>query len=451
MLKINPWLSNRKKTLLINFTEIFIIFLFFNALKLIFDLSIETFLLLKLITSFSIFWIVSSYLIGRNYINLLTKRDYLKHMLGTLLVTIICFQSNYFINSWTNIDSFNFNYLSSAYSFILFFIAISFSNYVLLDFFRKENLNKKKIILLIDPLKENQLLPFGLKNYNYFIQDENLIKVKNLRIKETIFVVENFLSLKNPTKRLLNKILLKGGRVESLFKWVEKNLESCPNAIISESNIIEGDFLIERNSFEYRLKRLGDISFSIFLILISSPIVLLAAIFIKLEDGGEIFYSQKRIGLNGKLFWIKKLRSMSENAEQGKAIWSSNNDPRITKVGKFIRKTRIDELPQLWCVVNGSMSLIGPRPERPEFDKTLLKKIKHYKLRQTIRPGLSGWAQVKYKYSNSLKNSETKLGYDLYYLRNFSFGLDILILLKTIRLILSSFFKSKENLFVNKT
>ena len=132
----------------------------------------------------------------------------------------------------------------------------------------------------------------------------------------------------------------------------------------------------------------------------------------------------------------KVLRTMKVNSEKHGAKWSSKKDPRITSIGKFLRKTRFDELPQLICVVRGEMSLIGPRPERPEFDKDLEQKINHYSVRKWIRPGLSGWAQVNYPYTSSIKDSEIKVSYDLYYLRNFSFWLDILILFKTIKMLI---------------
>jgi len=157
-----------------------------------------------------------------------------------------------------------------------------------------------------------------------------------------------------------------------------------------------------------------------------------------LEDGGPIFYSQIRNGLGGFPYTIHKLRSMRIDAEQSGAQWVKRSDSRITKVGSFLRRTRLDELPQLWCVFAGSMSLIGPRPERPEFDQELEHHIPHYRLRYCVRPGLSGWAQVNYPYGASVEDAANKLSYDLYYLRNFSFWLDLLILFKTIRLVFNA-------------
>ena len=208
--------------------------------------------------------------------------------------------------------------------------------------------------------------------------------------------------------------------------------------LLSVEDILSGSFFVSEGTFQARLKRVGDIVFSAFLLIITSPLILISGLLIKLSDRGPVFYSQLRIGLDGKHFRIWKLRTMRTDAENQGAQWSSRSDPRITKVGSILRLTRFDELPQLWCVMNGSMSLIGPRPERPEFDQQLSQKIPHYELRHHIRPGLSGWAQVNYPYGASVEDSANKLSYDLYYLKNFSFFLDLLILFKTMRLVFNA-------------
>ena len=183
---------------------------------------------------------------------------------------------------------------------------------------------------------------------------------------------------------------------------------------------------------------MGDILISSILIILTSPIILIAAILIKIEDGGPIFYSQKRNTMNMDIFNIIKLRTMHVNAEKDGAKWFKYGDQRVTNIGKFLRLMRFDELPQLLEVFSGNMSLIGPRPERPSFDVDLKKQIKFYELRYLIKPGLSGWAQVNYPYGSSVEDSKKKLSYDLYYLKNFSIYLDFLILFKTIKLVLSA-------------
>ena len=194
--------------------------------------------------------------------------------------------------------------------------------------------------------------------------------------------------------------------------------------LLTDSDLLDGCFCARSGTLQNRLKRAGDFVVALCLLIISSPLILVSALLIKSSDRGPVFYSQIRTGLHGDHFRIWKLRSMRIDAEDHGAQWSSRSDPRITKVGHILRVTRLDELPQLWCVLTGSMSLIGPRPERPEFDQQLSQIIPYYSLRNQIRPGLSGWAQVNYSYGASVQDSANKLSYDLFYLKNFSFLLD---------------------------
>jgi exopolysaccharide biosynthesis polyprenyl glycosylphosphotransferase len=164
------------------------------------------------------------------------------------------------------------------------------------------------------------------------------------------------------------------------------------------------------------------------------PFVVLA---IKLSSRGPILYRQSRVGRDGSVFQCYKFRTMRSDAEADTGpTWAKDDDPRITRVGKFLRKTRIDEIPQLYNVLRGDMSFVGPRPERPEFVEALNQQIPHYQLRHSIRPGITGWAQILYKYGNSVEDAKEKLRYDLYYMKNMSAGLDLLIILSTIKIIL---------------
>jgi len=184
-------------------------------------------------------------------------------------------------------------------------------------------------------------------------------------------------------------------------------------------------------------KRLFDIGASLFLLLLALPIMVIAAFAIMLESGRPIFYTQRRVGLRGECFDVIKFRSMRTDAEvDGKPVWAAKEDNRVTRVGKFIRKTRIDELPQLINVLKGDMSFVGPRPERPEFVSELAQAIPYYDLRHHVKPGITGWAQVSYPYGSSINDSREKLQYDLYYLKNYSVFLDVNILLQTIQVIL---------------
>jgi sugar transferase (PEP-CTERM system associated) len=184
-------------------------------------------------------------------------------------------------------------------------------------------------------------------------------------------------------------------------------------------------------------KRAVDITLSTILLLINLPTAIAAALAIRIDSKGGVLFRQKRTGLNGKEFELLKFRSMVHDAESRSGpTWASMDDPRITRVGRIIRYLRIDELPQLINILKGEMSFVGPRPERPHFVKQLEKQIPYYALRHSIRPGLTGWAQVQYAYSSSVEESEEKLRYDLFYLKNGSILLDFWIVLKTIKVVL---------------
>lgn len=194
---------------------------------------------------------------------------------------------------------------------------------------------------------------------------------------------------------------------------------------------------VKKTIYNEKIKRLLDIVFSIFGIIFSLFITVPVAILIKLESKGPVFYKQRRVGLNNKVFECIKFRSMTVDAEKNGAVWAKKDDNRVTKVGKIIRKLRIDEIPQMWNVLKGEMSFIGPRPERPEFVELLVKKIPYYNLRHSVKPGITGWAQVCYPYGASEEDALEKLKYDLFYIKNMSLFLDFQILLKTAKVVLS--------------
>jgi sugar transferase (PEP-CTERM system associated) len=172
-------------------------------------------------------------------------------------------------------------------------------------------------------------------------------------------------------------------------------------------------------------------------LIISLPIALITALIIKLESEGEIFYKQERVGKNGRIFKLIKFRSMHVNAESNdEAVWAQPNDARITRVGKIIRKVRIDEIPQFWNILKGEMSFVGPRPERPQFVAQLAKQIPFYEHRHLTQPGLTGWAQIKYPYGASVEDARQKLQYDLYYIKNQSLALDLIIVFETIKTVI---------------
>ncbi len=185
------------------------------------------------------------------------------------------------------------------------------------------------------------------------------------------------------------------------------------------------------------IKRIFDLCASILLLIVTFPIMLITMIIILLEDGKPIFYRQERIGRGGSIFSVIKFRSMRNDAEKGgKPQWSTQDDPRITRIGKIIRKLRIDELPQIINVLKGEMSFVGPRPERPYFVDMLIAQVPYYNIRHSVKPGITGWAQVRYPYGSSVEDSIEKLQYDLYYVKNHSLFLDLIILIDTIGVVL---------------
>ena len=184
-------------------------------------------------------------------------------------------------------------------------------------------------------------------------------------------------------------------------------------------------------------KRFAAVVVSVIGLILSLPLIPFIVMAIALTSQGPILYRQRRVGRDGVVFYCYKFRTMRSDAEADKGpTWATDDDPRITRVGKFLRKSRMDEIPQLWNVLRGDMSIVGPRPERPEFVEELSRQIPFYQLRHTIRPGISGWAQIRYKYGSTFEDAKEKLRYDLYYIKNMSMGLDLLICFNTVKIIL---------------
>ncbi|MCP9455348.1 MAG: TIGR03013 family PEP-CTERM/XrtA system glycosyltransferase [Nitrospira sp.] len=184
------------------------------------------------------------------------------------------------------------------------------------------------------------------------------------------------------------------------------------------------------------LKRTVDLLVSSMGLLVLTPLLCVIAILIKLDSPGPVFYRQMRVGLGGQPFMMWKFRSMYQEAERQGPRWAEKNDARVSRVGRLLRKFRLDEIPQLYNVIRGEMSLVGPRPERPVFVNELRKVIPYYDLRHTVRPGLTGWAQIQYQYGASIEDAHVKLQYDLYYVKNMTLGLDFRIMIETIRVVL---------------
>ena len=188
-----------------------------------------------------------------------------------------------------------------------------------------------------------------------------------------------------------------------------------------------------RNPLALKLKRCADVIFSTFALIFLSPLLIFVFLLVAIDSGFPLIFSQTRTGYLNKNFTVYKIRTMRKDAENNGAVWAKENDSRITRLGNILRKLRIDEIPQFWNVIKGDMSIVGPRPERPEFQEELLKSVPHWNTRHLVKPGITGWAQIKYMYASNMDASEQKLAYDLYYLRNLSFALDFEIILATLR------------------
>ena len=220
------------------------------------------------------------------------------------------------------------------------------------------------------------------------------------------------------------EILNKGAFVEQYFKEISVEYDN-PQWFVSARSL-------PGNPSIFAAKRLLDVSAGLAGLLLSAPLWPLIALAVKLDSRGPVFFGQERVGWRGELFRILKFRTMTTDAEKHGAQWATQNDPRVTRLGRFLRRTRLDELPQLWNIVKGDMSLVGPRPERPEFVKELAEEIPFYEQRHLAPPGLTGWAQIRYQYGSSKEDALRKLEYDLYYVRHLSLAFDIEIILRTI-------------------
>jgi len=239
-----------------------------------------------------------------------------------------------------------------------------------------------------------------------------------------------------PLKDLL-RIKTTGVHVNEISTFLERETGRVDLASVNPSWLIFSDGFSSGRRLSSIAKRLFDLAASALLLALTAPFILIGAILVKLESRGPAFYRQSRVGLFGQEFSIVKLRSMRQDAEvDGKAVFAQENDPRVTRVGRFIRKTRIDELPQIWSVLKGEMSFVGPRPERRQFVDDLEQQLPYYAERHMVKPGITGWAQINYPYGANLEDSRHKLEYDLYYAKNYTPFLDLLILLQTLRVVL---------------
>jgi len=282
------------------------------------------------------------------------------------------------------------------------------------------------------PVVAERVLPDGERRFNH----EHLVRTaQELRVSEIVLAVRERRGGVLPLRQLLD-CKLRGIRVMDLTSFYERELGILKLDNLRASWLILGTGF-DQGLFRDMIKRTFDILVSLLLLIATLPILLLAMLAIFLESGLPVFYRQERVGQGGVPFTILKLRTMVRNAEKdGKPRWAGVNDDRITRVGRFLRRSRIDELPQLFNVLRGDMSFVGPRPERPFFVQHLLEDIPYYDVRHSVKPGVTGWSQVRYPYGASVDDSLAKLQYDLYYVKNHSLFLDLLILVDTVQVVL---------------
>jgi sugar transferase (PEP-CTERM system associated) len=318
---------------------------------------------------------------------------------------------------------------------------------------------KRKVLVLGAGVRARQILedlrtPFNRKGFiltGFVAIPDEPVEVSQENILDIPTSIHHFI-LKHPVNEIVVAVddRRKGLPMEDLLECKMEGVKIVDGATFYEREsrkvaleMVTRGWLVFSDGFTVSSvfgvgKRSLDLLASSLLLLAGAPLMLLTVIAIKIEDGlkSPVLYSQERIGLNGKSFSVHKFRSMITDAEKDGAVWATKNDARVTRVGAFIRKVRIDELPQIFNVLNGTMAFVGPRPERPVFVDQLTKKIPFYSERHRVKPGLTGWAQLCFAYADNEEDSREKLRYDLYYIKNQSLLLDLLVIIQTVEVVL---------------
>lgn len=284
--------------------------------------------------------------------------------------------------------------------------------------------HEKRVVILGDGELEENVRRSLKDREGYYFSDTGKIELLIIaKLKPSHDEIREILQMK-----------LSGVQVKGYLEYMLEYEKKIEVSYIDEEWLLNAyGFDILRSRLQNKIKRVFDLAMAITIGILTLPIMLISAVIVKFESPGGVIYSQSRVGEKNIEFMVHKFRSMRADAEKGGAQWAQVNDPRVTKYGNFMRKTRIDELPQLWNVLKGEMSFIGPRPERMVFIKELEKQIPYYGLRHMVKPGLTGWAQVMYPYGATVEDAKNKLEYDLYYIKAYSLYLDIVILFKTLK------------------
>jgi len=442
------WINTRRRKIIAIIIDFWISILLYNYL---YFLDLNSYPNKVVTISIGFFWVIFSYILGRyKKEKSISVQSFLISLFKIFALIIFGIFIYAFINWFSSIILFD-QFLIEQKDLLLKDIFIkSITNIGFLSLICQSFINILNYKIYD---KKNLWIFYGKEQeYNKFLQELNYhsnhqeiifisalepLKINKSKNLKGIIVNENDIVNLDNLDNLYN-IKLSGIEVINLIEWFDKEYHRIPTDFIENNYQLIKKLKSIEDNYHNRIKRLGDIFVSLLIILITLPVIFIVSCLIYLEDKGPIFYTQTRSGLNGKIIKIIKFRSMKVDAEINGIQWSKNNDERITRIGRILRALRIDELPQLFCVLFGSMSLIGPRPERPEIEKKLFKKIPYYKSRFILKPGISGWAQVNYHYGASIADTKQKLSYDIYYISNFSFFLDLLIFFKTIKLVLNA-------------
>ncbi len=347
------------------------------------------------------------------------------------------------INIFAVFISFNTIRLTKALNLhLIMFIYQMITFYILNNFMRM----KKNVLIIGDHPQKGEILEMIEKNHEYseVIQmtddDEGLLNLNNLTGLIFRKEIGEVAVLSKRDDRITNNLLrlkMEGLRVYDFYGFYEEvEGKVAVEALDEEKLLLDNGFDIYHNSFQKRIKRSLDVVLSLIVGIVTLPIMLLSMIIIKTESRGPVFFVQERVGFDNKPFKIVKFRSMRMHDENEHSKYAGKNDSRITGYGRIMRKTRIDELPQIWNVLKGDMSFIGPRAEWSKLSEEYEEKIAFYPLRHSVKPGLTGWAQVSYPYGAGLEDMKIKLMYDFYYIKHQSLSLDVKIIFKTIRTVL---------------
>lgn len=378
-------------------------------------------IILLFILSFYIFNLYS-FRFNRNITEF--TNSFIKSLVISFSISVLIFYI--FGNLFNLTPKTNLIIFTGIFGIIDFYLRIMIKRY-----FVRKKISRKILIVnkngtdsMVEELKKNQNI-----GYEIIKEINNLNYDEIIELKPDLVIID---SVEREEFNNIYSIIKKDIPICTINSFYEETLQKIPIEKIEKEKVV--DYISKNKTIFNFIKRIMDIILSLLLIVVLLPVFIIMAILIKLTSKGPILFKHKRISLNDTEFTIHKFRSMYIDAEKNGAVWTENNkkDPRITSVGRFIRETHLDEIPQLVDILMGDISFVGPRPERPEFTNKLNKEILYYDLRHSVKAGLTGWAQVNYKYGASTEDAKEKLKYDFYYIKNRNIFFDILIILKTI-------------------